>query len=59
MASVVIDEGVTLREKQPIFNLPDPQHMRVRAKINESKVALVQTNQPVPSSSSTRSPSVP
>ena len=34
----VIDEGVTLREKQPIFNLPDPQHMRVRAKINESKV---------------------
>ena len=46
MASVVIDEGVTLREKQPIFNLPDPQHMRVRAKINESKVALVQTNQP-------------
>ncbi len=47
MASVVIDEGVTLREKQPIFNLPDPQHMRVRAKINESKVALVQTNQPV------------
>jgi HlyD family secretion protein len=47
MASVVIDEGVTLREKQPIFNLPDPKHMRVRAKINESKVALVQTGQPV------------
>ncbi len=47
MASVVIDEGVTLREKQPIFNLPDPQHMRVKAKINESKVALIHTNQPV------------
>jgi multidrug efflux pump subunit AcrA (membrane-fusion protein) len=47
MASVVIDEGVTLREKQPIFNLPDPQHMRVKAKINESKVALVRTGQPV------------
>ena len=41
----VIDEGVTVREKQPIFNLPDPQHMRVRAKINESKVALVQKGQ--------------
>ncbi len=47
MPSVVIDEGVTLREKQPIFNLPDPQHMRVKAKINESKVALVRTGQPV------------
>ncbi|MHB1562041.1 MAG: efflux RND transporter periplasmic adaptor subunit, partial [Isosphaeraceae bacterium] len=47
MASVVIDEGVTLREMQPIFNLPDPQHMRVKAKINESKMPLVQTGQPV------------
>jgi hypothetical protein len=45
MVTDVIDEGVTLREKQPIFNLPDPLHMRVRAKINESKVALVQTGQ--------------
>lgn len=47
MASVVIDEGVTLREMQPIFTLPDPQHMRVKAKINESKMPLVQTGQPV------------
>ena len=37
-----IDEGVPVREKQPIFHLPDPQHMRVKAKINETKVALVQ-----------------
>jgi HlyD family secretion protein len=44
--ATVIAEGVTLREKQPIFNLPDPQHMRVRAKINESKVALVHMGQP-------------
>jgi HlyD family secretion protein len=43
---VVIDQGVTLREKQAIFNLPDPQHMRVRAKINESKVSLVHMGQP-------------
>ena len=42
-----IDEGVPVREKQPIFNLPDPQHMRVKAKINESKMALVQPDQPV------------
>ena len=42
-----IDEGVPVREKQPIFHLPDPQHMRVKAKINETKVALVQPDQPV------------
>ena len=45
MVTDTIDEGVTVREKQPIFNLPDPQHMRVRARINESKMPLVQTNQ--------------
>ena len=33
-----IQEGVTVRQGQPIFNLPDPKHMQVRAKINESKV---------------------
>ena len=38
-----IDEGVTVREGQPIFNLPDPGKMRVRVKINESKVALIQS----------------
>ncbi len=46
MPSVMIDQGVTLREQQPIFNLPDPKHMRVRAKINESKVALIHKGQP-------------
>ena len=39
--SATIEQGVTLREDQPIFNIPDPEHMRVRAKINESKVTLV------------------
>jgi multidrug resistance efflux pump len=47
MLAVQIAEGVTLRENQPIFNLPDPKHMRVKAKINESKVAMVDTGQPV------------
>jgi multidrug resistance efflux pump len=42
-----IDQGVTLRQDQPIFNLPDPKHMRVKAKINESKVKLVHTGQAV------------
>lgn len=45
--SAVIDQGVTLRQDQPIFSLPDPQHMRVKARINESKFPLVQTGQPV------------
>src|SRR5207244_4150270 len=42
-----IAEGVTVREGQAIFNVPDPNHMQVRAKINESKVALIQSGQPV------------
>jgi multidrug resistance efflux pump len=42
-----IDEGVTVREGQAIFHVPDPLHMQVRAKINESKVALVQPGLPV------------
>jgi multidrug efflux pump subunit AcrA (membrane-fusion protein) len=40
-----IDEGVTLRQDQPIFNLPDPKHMRVKARINESKVSMVHSGQ--------------
>jgi hypothetical protein len=47
MVEQQIDQGVTLRQDQPIFNLPDPLHMRVKARINESKVAMVQTGQPV------------
>jgi multidrug resistance efflux pump len=47
MVMAQIDQGVTLRQDQPIFNLPDPQHMRVRARINESKVSLVHEGQPV------------
>jgi multidrug resistance efflux pump len=47
MVEAQIDQGVTLRQDQPIFNLPDPQHMRVKARINESKVAMVQSGQPV------------
>jgi HlyD family secretion protein len=41
-----IDEGVTLRQDQPIFSLPDPLHMRVKARINESKVTMIHPGQP-------------
>ncbi len=47
LVNVNIDQGVTLRQDQPIFNVPDPRHMRVKAKINESKVSLVHAGQPV------------
>src|SRR5262249_9109781 len=43
MVTSQIDQGVTLRQDQPIFNLPDPLHMRVKARINESKMAFIRT----------------
>ena len=45
MVTSPIAEGVTVRQDQPIINLPDPLNMRVKARINESKLALVQTGQ--------------
>jgi multidrug efflux pump subunit AcrA (membrane-fusion protein) len=42
-----IAEGVTLRQDQPIFSLPDPKHMRVKARVNESKVIMIHTGQRV------------
>ena len=40
-----IDLGVTVRQDQAIINLPDPLHMRVKARINESKLSLIHTGQ--------------
>ena len=34
-----------MREGQAIFQLPDPQHMRVKARINETKVGLIRSGQ--------------
>lgn len=45
MVTSVIQEGATVREGQTLINLPNPQNMRVRAKINESKVALIHRGQ--------------
>jgi HlyD family secretion protein len=41
-----IDQGVALRQDQPIFHLPDPKHMRLRARINESKLTMIHTGIP-------------
>lgn len=44
-SEVKIMEGATVRERQPIFNLPNPNRMSVRVKINESKIASVHADQ--------------
>lgn len=36
-----ITEGMTVHEGQTLIELPDPTRMRVRARVNESKVSLV------------------
>jgi HlyD family secretion protein len=40
-----IQEGVTVREGQTLFDLPDPKRMRVKVKINESRMASVHPGQ--------------
>ena len=40
-----IEEGVTVRQDQPIFQLPDPRRLRVKARINETKVAQIHSGQ--------------
>ncbi len=44
-AAAVIMEGATVREGQAIFELPDAKKMRVRVRVNESKVNSVHTGQ--------------
>ncbi len=44
--AVIIKEGVLIRERQTIVRLPDPQRMQVNAKVNESKIRLIQVGMP-------------
>ena len=41
-----IAEGVTVRENEPVFLVPDPSRMRVVVKVNESKVAYLHRGVP-------------
>jgi hypothetical protein len=41
-----IEQGTTVRENQPIFNLPNPKNMQVKCKVNESKIALIKSGSP-------------
>jgi HlyD family secretion protein len=43
--TAVIMEGATVREGQAIFDLPDAKKMRVRARVNESKVGSIRVGQ--------------
>ncbi len=38
---VMIDVGASVRERQPIINLPDLDSMKVNARIHESRISLV------------------
>jgi HlyD family secretion protein len=40
-----IEQGVTVRQGQAIFHLPDPKKMLVKTRINESKVSMVRPGQ--------------
>jgi hypothetical protein len=40
-----IDQGVTVREGQQIFQLPDPKSMRVKARINETKMGQLRSGE--------------
>lgn len=46
MVEMQIREGLTVYPSQPIFQLPDPKNMRVKATINESQVAKINSGQP-------------
>jgi len=43
---IVIEEGTTIRERQEIIRLPDPENMQVKAKINEARVSAVEAGMP-------------
>lgn len=46
-SDVIIEAGASVRERQVLIRLPDPNRMQVKAKINESRVDRVQPGQPV------------
>jgi multidrug efflux pump subunit AcrA (membrane-fusion protein) len=45
-AEVVIAAGTIVRERQTIIRLPDPRRMQVRAKVNESRITLIESGMP-------------
>lgn len=44
---VVIEQGASVRERQAIINLPDLEHMKIDARIHESRISRIIIGQPV------------
>ena len=44
-SAVLIEEGMPVRERQTIINLPDPSKMRVVAKVHESRIGFIKPGQ--------------
>ncbi|MFN9720256.1 MAG: HlyD family efflux transporter periplasmic adaptor subunit [Planctomycetota bacterium] len=44
---VVIEQGASVRERQAIINLPDLEHMKIDARIHESRISRIVIGQPV------------
>ncbi len=44
-STTLIEEGLPVRERQIIINLPDPKKMQVVAKVHESRIGYVQKGQ--------------
>ncbi len=45
-AETVIEAGSVVRERQTLIRLPDPKRMQVRAKVNESRITLIDVGMP-------------
>lgn len=43
----IVAAGALVREQQTVFLLPDPSHMQVKAKVNESRITLIRDGMPV------------
>ena len=43
----IVEAGATVRERQSIIKLPDPEQMQVKAKVNEGRIAFIKKGQEV------------
>ena len=43
----IVEAGATVRERQSIIKLPDPEQMQVKAKVNEGRIAFIRKGQRV------------
>jgi HlyD family secretion protein len=46
-AEFIVEAGATVRERQSIIKLPDPEQMQVKAKVNEGRIAFIKKGQRV------------